>query len=166
MESGSWKAFSISARSAEKTQWRTGIRVQASSVTPKPSAHYSPDREDQWPFLTTCPALVFLETTVEGFGAVQVDSLTMTRPPVGPGTAPWTKIRFLSLAIWTTSRLRLVTCSTPQWPAIFFPGGTPWEIECSRSDWPCVAGRPWKPHRRTTPMKPRPLEVPTTSTFL
>jgi hypothetical protein len=28
MESGSWKAFSISARSTTKTQWRTGILLK------------------------------------------------------------------------------------------------------------------------------------------
>src|ERR1043166_2644168 len=70
-------------------------------------------------FLT---AFCFLETTVEGLGAVQCDSLRRTIPPVGPGTAPWTKTRFFSLETLTTSRLRLETFSWPQWPAIFLPG--------------------------------------------
>src|SRR6266851_5734448 len=45
----------------------------------------------------------------------------MMRPPFGPGTAPRTRMRWLSASILTTSRLRTVTRSLPYWPAMRMP---------------------------------------------
>ena len=49
---------------------------------------------------------------------------TMTTPPFGPGTEPLTSSRLRSMSACTTSRLSVVTCSWPMWPAIFRPLNT------------------------------------------
>src|SRR5439155_614190 len=48
----------------------------------------------------------------------------MTRPPGGPGIAPFTINRLRSASTATTSRLRTVTRSLPIWPAIRVPLNT------------------------------------------
>src|SRR5204863_8740331 len=98
--------------------------------------------------------------------------LSITRPPRGPGTAPFTATRFFSGSTRTTCRFLTVTRSLPMWPAIRMPlmtrpGVVPEPIEPGarqRSDWPWVFGPPWKPCRFMTPAKPLPLLVAVTST--
>ena len=45
-------------------------------------------------------------------------------PPLGPGTAPLTRINSRSGSAWTISRLRVVTCCPPIRPAILVPLNT------------------------------------------
>ena len=47
--------------------------------------------------------------------------LMRTRPPLGPGTAPRTAMRFRSASTLTMSRFWMVTWSTPIWPAPILP---------------------------------------------
>src|SRR6266542_477625 len=96
----------------------------------------------------------------------------ITRPPLGPGTAPRISTRLRSGSTLATSRLSTVTRSCPMWPAMRRPLKTrpgvaqaptePGE-RCLRSV-PCEAPRPLKPCRFITPAKPLPLETPITST--
>ena len=48
-------------------------------------------------------------------------SRTITDPPTGPGTVPFTMMRFRSASIDTTGIDRLVTATWPIWPAIRLP---------------------------------------------
>src|SRR5471032_1551462 len=79
--------------------------------------------------------------------------LTKTRPPLGPGMAPRTSSRLLSLSILTTSRLRTVIWTLPYWPAMWMPFlGRPLPrleaFEAVLPGWrwtflvPCAAGMP------------------------
>src|SRR5262249_1119840 len=95
-----------------------------------------------------------------------------TSPPLGPGTAPFSRIRPFSASTACTETFWVVTGSPPIRPAIRTalntrPGGAQPPMEpgegCLRCT-PCEARRPWKPCRFMTPAKPLPLLVPVTST--
>lgn len=49
---------------------------------------YSPHSHLVSPLYLLAAAFCFLDTTVDGFGGVQWDSVIWINPPVGPGTAP------------------------------------------------------------------------------
>src|SRR5579871_436803 len=49
---------------------------------------------------------------------------TITYPPFGPGTAPFTTSTLSSRSTSTISRFRTVTRSCPMWPAMRIPGST------------------------------------------
>src|SRR5206468_3558861 len=115
------------------------------------------DRGHQW-----CPFPVSPVFTLER---------TMTREPVGPGTAPRRSRRFRSASVSTTSRFSTVTRSLPIWPAMRVPLNTRDGVahapnapgdRCLRSV-PCEAPLPAKPWRFIGPAKPLPFETPTTS---
>src|SRR5690348_15201031 len=98
---------------------------------------------------------------------------TTTSPPVAPGTAPLTAIRWRSASTLTTSRFIAERLTLPMWPAIFLPGNTRpgvwrWPIEpgarCD-SELPCVASPIVKFQRLIVPWKPLPLVTPATSTI-
>src|SRR5579883_1896481 len=96
----------------------------------------------------------------------------ITRPLVGPGIAPARRSRFRSGSARTTCRFFVVTRRAPMCPAMRIPLKTrpgvvvaPIEPGArSRSAWPWVLGPPRKWWRLTTPAKPLPFDVPTTST--
>src|SRR5205085_10316885 len=49
------------------------------------------------------------------------DLRKMTYPPLGPGTAPLTRITLSSTSTWTISRFRTVTRSVPMRPPMRIP---------------------------------------------
>src|SRR5690606_5729776 len=57
-------------------------------------------------------------------GLALTASRTETTPPFGPGTEPLTSRTLRSASASTTSRLSVVTCSLPMWPAIRWPRKT------------------------------------------
>ena len=93
-------------------------------------------------------------------------------PPSAPGTQPLTSSRPRSLSTRTTGSVCTVRVTLPYWPAMRLPGNTrpgscAIEIEpgvlCER-ELPCDARFELKLWRVITPVKPRPLVVPVTST--
>src|SRR5690606_6859889 len=94
-----------------------------------------------------------------------------TTPPVGPGTAPRTRMTSWSVSALTTSRFRVVTLVPPVRPAMRTPlntraGVAHWPVEpglrCTRCA-PCEAPWPLKPWRFMAPAKPLPLLTAVTS---
>src|SRR5881409_2708774 len=92
---------------------------------------------------------------------------TVSRPFIGPGTAPRTNNRFRSASTLTTFKPSSVKRRAPMWPGIRFPlmirdGCVPGAMEPGLR-WrvlPWVSGPPPKWWRCTTPWKPRPLVTP------
>src|SRR5690606_4634906 len=97
---------------------------------------------------------------------------TSTSPPLGPGTAPFTRMRPFSASIPCTLRFCTVLRALPIRPAIRMPLNTRPGVaqppiapglRCTLCA-PCEAFRPAKPCRFMTPAKPLPLVLPVTST--
>src|SRR4029079_2764139 len=98
--------------------------------------------------------------------------LTNTSPPLGPGTAPFTRRMPRSGSPSTTSRFWVVMRPLPYWPAIFMPLNTRAGVAHAPTEpgercflWlPCDAPWPLKLCRCIAPEKPLPLLMPVTST--
>ena len=93
-----------------------------------------------------------------------IESLTRTKLPGGPGSAPFKKMRLSEVSTRITRRFCCVRRRLPMCPAIFLPGKTrpgSWccpvlPPERCEMETPCDARRPLNPHLFMTPWKPFP----------